>query len=63
MKFDREHFRIMLADYRPPRRWKARNNQRVRVLCDASLFVEAIARLDAPASSFLQFSRGPLAGE
>lgn len=45
-----------------PKKWRARNNQRVRVLCDASLFIEAIARLDAPASSFLQFSRELLAG-
>lgn len=57
MRYDRENFRRMLADYRLPRRWKARNNQRVRLLCDASRFVEAIARLDAPASSFLLWSR------
>ncbi|MBK8091763.1 MAG: hypothetical protein IPK32_07220 [Verrucomicrobiaceae bacterium] len=40
-----------------PKRWKARNNDRVRLLCDASAFVEAISRLDAPASSFAQWSR------
>lgn len=58
MKYEREHFRRMLSDYRPPRRWKApKNNSRVRLLCDASRFVEAIARLDAPASSFLLWSR------
>lgn len=57
MKYDRQHFRIMLTNYRLPRRWKARNNDRVRLLCDASAFVEAIRRLDAPASSFALWSR------
>jgi len=42
---------------RLPHRWKPRNNSRVRVLCNASVFVEAMLRLDKPASSFLAFSR------
>jgi hypothetical protein len=57
IRYDRDHFKIIMQDLRLPQRWKARNNDRVRLLCDASAFVEAIGRLDAPASSFLSFSR------
>ena len=41
-----------------PRRWKARNNDRVRIMCDASDFVDAMKRLRHPASSFLAWSGG-----
>lgn len=58
MKYDREHFGFMLPNIRLPRRWKARNNDRVRLLCDASAFVQALARLEKPASSFREFSVG-----
>lgn len=37
-----------------PKRWKARNNDRVRLMCDASAFMMAIERMDRPASSFLE---------
>jgi hypothetical protein len=40
-----------------PRRWKSRNNDRVRMMGNASLFVAAIKRLDQPASSFLEWSK------
>ena len=56
-RYDREHFQIVIRDRHLPKRWKARNNDRVRLLCDASAFVEAIRRLDAPASSFALWSR------
>lgn len=35
-----------------PKRWKPRNNDRVRIMCDASTFMQCIERLDKPASSF-----------
>lgn len=41
---------------RLPRRYKARNNDRLRLLCNADAFIEAIKRTNKPASSFLDFS-------
>jgi hypothetical protein len=41
-----------------PKRWKARNNDRVRVMCDASAFMSKLEFLESPASSFLKWSRG-----
>jgi hypothetical protein len=40
-----------------PKRWKPWNNDRVRVMANASSFVEAFKRLDRPASSFLEWSK------
>jgi hypothetical protein len=45
-----------LSWYRLPKRWKSRNNQTVRVMCDASAFMKQISRLDKPASSFLEWA-------
>lgn len=39
-----------------PKRWKARNNDRVRIMCDAAEFMKRIERLDCPASSFRDWS-------
>ncbi len=39
-----------------PKRWKARNNDRVRVMCDAAAFMQCVERLDHPASSFRAWS-------
>ncbi len=44
--------------YKYPRRWKPRNNETVRLYCDASAFVQQLSRLGKPASSFLEWSRG-----
>lgn len=41
-----------------PKRWKARNNDRVRLMCDAAAFMKGIERLDSPASSFRDWSIG-----
>ncbi len=41
-----------------PKRWKARNNDRVRIMCDAVAFMKGIERLDRPASSFRAWSIG-----
>ena len=41
-----------------PKRWKARNNDRVRIMCDAAAFMNGIERLDRPASSFRAWSVG-----
>jgi hypothetical protein len=40
-----------------PKRWKPWNNDRVRVMANASSFVEAFKRLNRPASSFLEWSK------
>jgi hypothetical protein len=40
-----------------PRRWRLRDNDRVRLLCDASAFIEQLAWLHTPVGSFLRFSR------
>jgi hypothetical protein len=40
-----------------PKRWKPWNNDRMRMMADASSFVEAFKRLDRPASSFLEWSK------
>lgn len=48
----------LLTLYHPPKRYRTKNNHRVRLFCDASRFMEQISRLDGePASSFLAFSR------
>ncbi len=39
-----------------PKRWKARNNERVRIMCDAATFMKCVERLDRPASSFRAWS-------
>lgn len=39
-----------------PKRWKPRNNDRVRIMCDAAAFMQGIERLDRPASSFRAWS-------
>lgn len=39
-----------------PRRWKARNNDRVRLMCDAAAFMQCVERLERPASSFRAWS-------
>lgn len=47
----------LFLDYKPfPKRWKPRNNETVRVFCDASAFVRRLASWDKPASSFLEWS-------
>lgn len=40
-----------------PKRWKAKNNDRVRVMCNADSFMTSLSRLNNPASSFLEWSR------
>lgn len=57
LRYDREQFRGILHDHPLPRRWRLRHNDRVRLLCDASAFVAALARLDKPEGSFLTFSQ------
>lgn len=42
---------------RLPRRWKARNNDCVRLMCNADAFIKALSRTNNPASSFLAFSK------
>lgn len=42
---------------RVPKRWKPWNNDRVRMMCDASDFVQRIKRASTPAMSFAQWSR------
>ncbi len=39
-----------------PKRWKARNNDRVRIMCDVAAFIQGVERLDRPASSFRAWS-------
>ena len=34
----------LLENHRPPKRWRARNNETVRVFCDASAFVQKFAQ-------------------
>ncbi len=59
MRFDREHFALILQQHPPPPRWKPRHNDRVRLLCDASRFVGQLARLHQPGEGggFRAFSR------
>jgi hypothetical protein len=60
VKYDRDQFRHILHDHPLPKRWRPRHNDRVRLLCDASKFIEQLARLHTPAGSFLRFSRADL---
>lgn len=57
LQYDREHLRRILATHPPPRPWKPRHNDRLRLLCDASAFLNALARFHQPASSFRVFSQ------
>lgn len=41
-----------------PKRWKARNNDRVRIMCDAAAFMKGVERLESPASTFRAWSIG-----
>lgn len=43
-----------------PKRWKARNNDRVRLMCDAAAFMQCVDRLGRPASSFRVWSIGAI---
>jgi hypothetical protein len=47
-----------LERHKPPKRWRARNNETVRVVCDASAFMRKLANWDKPASSYLEWSSG-----
>jgi hypothetical protein len=44
MRYERYHFRCILKDHAPPKRWKPLKNDRVRVMCDASAFVMSLTR-------------------
>ncbi len=57
IKYDREHFQQVIKSHPLPRRWRLRDNDRVRLLCDASKFIAALARLDKPEGCFLTFSQ------
>ena len=57
LRYDREQFRGILHDHPLPKRWRLRHNDRVRLLCDASAFVAALARLDKPEGCFRAFSQ------
>ena len=57
IKYDREHFQQIMKSHPLPRRWRLRHNDRVRLLCDASSFIAALARLDKPEGCFLAFSQ------
>ena len=56
-RYDRDHFQQIIKDHPLPRRWKPRHNDRVRLLCNASAFIEQLARMQRPAGSFLAFSQ------
>lgn len=48
----------LLDQYKLPKRYKPRNNSRVSLFCDASLFLKKISHLEGvPSSSFLAFSQ------
>ncbi len=57
VRYDREHFQQIMTSHPLPHRWRLRHNDRVRLLCDASSFIAALARLDKPEGSFLTFSQ------
>jgi hypothetical protein len=57
VRYDREHFQQIMTSHPLPRRWRLRHNDRVRLLCDASKFIAALARLDKPQGCFLTFSK------
>uniref|UniRef100_UPI00378382FA hypothetical protein n=1 Tax=Prosthecobacter sp. TaxID=1965333 RepID=UPI00378382FA len=61
VKYDREHFQQIMTAHPLPRRWRLRHNDRLRLLCDASKFIAALARLHQPEGSFLTFSRSQAA--
>ena len=56
-RYDRDHFQQIMKDHPLPKRWRLRDNDRVRLLCDASSFIAALARLDKPQGCFLTFSQ------
>ena len=56
-RYDRDHFQQIMQDHPLPRRWRLRHNDRVRLLCDASSFIAALARLHQPEGSFRTFSQ------
>ena len=53
-------FRCLLNDHPLHRHWKPRPNNRVRLLRDASAFIDKLQRPHFPAWSFLAFSQGVL---
>jgi hypothetical protein len=58
IKYDREHFQQIMTRHPLPRRWRLRHNDRLRLLCDASAFIAALARLHQPErGGFLRFSQ------
>jgi hypothetical protein len=57
IKYDREHFQQIMKSHPLPRRWRLRHNDRLRLLCDASKFIAALARLHQPEGCFLTFSQ------
>jgi hypothetical protein len=56
VRYDREHVQQIMKSHPLPRRWRLRHNDRVRLLCDASSFIAALARLHQPEGCFLTFS-------
>ena len=48
---------VHLKKWALPKRWKAKNNDRIRIMCNADSFMESLSRLNNPASSFLQWSK------
>jgi hypothetical protein len=57
MRYDRDHFQIILKEHPLPKRWRPRDNDRVRLLCNASSFIEQLSRLQRPEGCFLTFSQ------
>lgn len=57
IKYDHEHFQQILTSHPLPKRWRLRHNDRVRLLCNASTFIAALARLQRPEGSFRTFSQ------
>ena len=55
--YDRDHFQIILKEHPLPKRWRPRDNDSVRLLCNASSFIEQLSRLQRPEGSFLKFSQ------
>lgn len=51
------HVLIARHNRRLPKRWKPRNNDRVRVMCDATEFIEELKRLKQPVGTFAQWIR------
>ena len=56
-RYDRDHFQQIMKDHPLPKRWRLRDNDRVRLLCDASAFIAALARLDKPQGCFRRFAQ------